>query len=196
MEHLIPSTAIERYSAAPSPTTVAAVSSLHTNIRDVLGTDYETFLQGSYKNDTGVADLNDVDIVALRLQTVSGPFTGRMNPPFVSWNEIFQEVQNRLEESHHYRGKTETGDKCITVKTAFHADVVPAVKISDDGTDPIAIYSFREGKERKNYPRDHYQQNTTKHAQTAEAYKPTVRMFKRWVRNWFPNLDVAPSFYG
>ncbi|MDP9472586.1 MAG: nucleotidyltransferase [Chloroflexota bacterium] len=196
-DHLIPSTAVARYTAAPSPTTVSAAKSLQENIRSVLGADYETFLQGSYKNDTGIPDLNDVDIVAIRKQTRSAVFTpgiGSTNP--ISWERIFAEVQGRLEASHHYRGKTEIGDKCIKVHTNFEADVVPAVQIGDDyRTDPIAIYSFREGRERKNFPRVHAARNTQKHQVTNETYKPTVRMFKRWVRNWFPDPNIAPSFY-
>ena len=34
-----------------------------------------------------------------------------------------------------------------------------------------------------------------KQAATYEAYKPTVRMFKKWTRNHFEGTKVAPSFY-
>lgn len=193
--HLIPATSVARYTAAPAATTVAAAKSLQENIRDVLGNSYETFLQGSYKNDTGVPDLNDVDVVALRKRTTSAVFTGQIATHPISWDQIFREVQEALEASHHYRGKTERGDKCIKVNTSFHADVIPAVRIGDVTTDPVAVYSFREGSERKNFPRIHYAQNVAKQAATAGAYKPTVRMFKQWVRNWFPWTDTAPSFY-
>jgi hypothetical protein len=195
VNHLIPLSAIDRYSAAPPDSKVAAARSLHENIRDTLGSDYDTFLQGSYRNDTGVADINDVDIVAVRKSTYSGEFSPMTFSTTIPWTQIFQEVQERLEASHHYRGKTEPGDKCITVNTDFHADVVPAVKISSDGEDPIAVYSFQAGRERKNFPRVHYQNNVEKQDQTDGAYKPTVRIFKRWVRNWFAGTKVAPSFY-
>lgn len=196
MNHLIPQSAIARYAAAPSDSTVAAVKSLHESIRDTLGDDYETFLQGSYRNDTGVADLNDVDIVAVRTSLTSSVFTNiTSSTNSVSWNSIFQAVQDALELSRHYKGKTKRGDKCITVSTNFSADVVPAVKIATDGSDPIAIYSFRERTERKNYPRVHYQNNVAKQARTSDAYKQTVRLFKRWARNWFTATKIAPSFY-
>ncbi len=195
VSHVIPDTAARRYTAAPAPTTVTAAKTLQETIRAVLGSDYETFLQGSYKNDTGVPDLNDVDVVALRKTYYSTHFTGKPATNPVSWATIFQQVQDRLEASHHYRGKTERGDKCIKVNTNFKADVVPAICIGDVGDDPIAVYSFRERSERKNYPRDHYERNKEKQARTADNYKPTVRMFKRWTRNWFAGTDVAPSFY-
>ncbi len=195
MEHLIPTTAIERYSAAPAPSTVAAVKSLHENIRSLLGSDYDTFLQGSYRNDTGVANINDVDIVALRNSTYSGEFSQLRFSESVSWQTIFARLQASLESYPDYRGKTEVGVKCITVKTGFRADVVPAVRIDVDGNDPIAIYSFRAGRERKNYPRVHYENNVKKQVRTSGTYKPTARMFKRWARNWFEGTKVAPSFY-
>lgn len=193
--HLIPTTAVDRYAAAPAATTVTAAKCLQESIRDVLGGGYETFLQGSYKNDTGIPDLNDVDVVALRKETTSTVFTGKIASTSISWDQIFQELQNALEASYHYRGKTKRGDKCVKVNTNFNADVIPAVRIGDVATDPIAVYSFREQRERKNFPRDHYANNVRKQARTLNAYKPTVRMFKRWARNWFPWTDTAPSFY-
>lgn len=193
--HLIPEVAAHQYTAAPSSTIVSAAKSLQVTIRGVLGSEYETFLQGSYKNDTGVPDLNDVDVVALRKHTYSRVFTNLPPGEPITWDAIFTDVQSRLEASHHYRGKTERGDKCIKVNTLFKADVVPAVHLGSPSIDPIAVYSFREGSERKNYPRVHYEHGKHKNASTAGNYKPTVRMFKRWTRNWFGGTDVAPSFY-
>ncbi len=193
--HLIPAASIDRYTAAPPATTVSAAKSLHEDIRAVLGSGYETFLQGSYKNDTGVADINDVDIVALRKNTTSTVFTGTVATNPITWEAIFKEVQDKLETTREYRGKTEKGDKCITVNTNFHADVVPAVYISANGNDPIAIYSFRERAERKNFPRDHYDRNVEKQARTGDNYKATVRIFKRWTKNWFAGTKIASSFH-
>jgi hypothetical protein len=193
--HLISEIAAHRYTSAPAPTTVSAAKSLHESIRCALGNDYETFLQGSYKNGTGVPDLNDVDIVALRKTTYSTVFTSLPPGTPVTWDSIFADVQGRLEGSHHYRGKTERGDKCVKVNTEFKADVVPAVHLGDPAIDPIAIYSFRQARERKNFPRDHYERGKEKQARTADTYKPTVRMFKRWARGWFKGTDTAPSFY-
>lgn len=193
--HLIPEAAMVRYTAAPSTTKIDQAVSLQNTIRSVLGSDYETFLQGSYRNTTGVADINDVDIVALHKDVYSGIFSGRIWEPKVSWDSVFSGIQSRLEASPHYKGRTTVGDKCITVNTNFKADVVPAVMISDVESDPIAICSRRTYTERKNYPRVHYQNNVTKQSATASAYKPTVRMFKRWTRNWFHGTKIAPSFY-
>ncbi len=195
MPHLISLLAASRYTAAPTQTTVTAVKSLHENIRAVLANAYETFLQGSYKNDTSIPDLNDVDIVAVRRGTYSTHFTGRSGSNPIEWETIFDELRALLEASHHYRGKTEKRDKCVNVATGFSADVVPAIEIVDALTDPIAIYSRSARKERKNSPRLHYQKGVMKQETTDDLYKPTVRMFKRWCRQVIADDDIAPSFY-
>lgn len=195
MPHLISFQAATRYTAAPTQTTVSAVKSLHENIRSVLGNAYETFLQGSYKNDTSIPDLNDVDIVAVRRSTYSTHFTGRSGSNPIEWETILSEVQTLLEASQHYRGKTEKRDKCVTITTGFSADVVPAIEIMDALTDPIAIYSRSARRERKNSPRLHYQHGVMKQERTDDLYKPTVRMFKRWASQVIVDDEIAPSFY-
>ena len=69
------------------------------------------------------------------------------------------------------------------------------MRISDYTQDPIAIYSFREGAERLNYPRVHYANGVVKHDATGKTFKPIVRMFKNWAANHWPKEPVAPSFY-
>jgi hypothetical protein len=184
-----------RHSRAPSPTAISSVSSLQEAIRDALGSDYETFLQGSYKNDTSIREVNDVDIVALRKQTVSGVFSQEHYNSAISWNDIFVTLKDKLEDAARFRGKASFGDKCVIIKDTFNADVVPAVRIGDYGKDPIAIYSFREGAERLNNPRVHYANGVRKHEATGKTFKPLVRMFKNWAANHWPDESVAPSFY-
>jgi hypothetical protein len=59
---------IDKYSAGPSAARISTVKRLHENIRDALDIwgeqKFDTFLQGSYRNNTAIADINDVDIVA------------------------------------------------------------------------------------------------------------------------------------
>jgi len=115
--------------------------------------------------------------------------------PGVSWRDIFAEVQQKLEGTREYRGRTSSEDKCITVTTQFRADVVPAVKIGEVESDPISIYSWRAGSERKNFPRTHYNNGIVKQSATSDRYKETVRMFKRWAAQNFADPNPAPSFY-
>jgi hypothetical protein len=195
MPHMISQSALDRYTASPSQTRTDAVKSLHETIRAVLGGEYETFLQGSYRNDTGVADINDVDIIALRTGLVSTHFTGVASTNSVPWTRIFADLQAALESAAQYRGKTQQGDKCIKVLTSINADVVPGVRIGTADADPVAVFSRREASERKNYPRQHYRIGVDKNYATNGAFKPSVRLFKHWARNWFVDPQTAPSFY-
>jgi hypothetical protein len=162
---------------------------LHQAIRTALGADYQTFLQGSYRNETAIANINDVDIVARRRRTMAG-----LTP--YEWEDLFVAVADRLGRSPRLVGALSAGDKCIRVEgPVFNADVVPAVAIENFKRDPIAIWSRRDREERDNYPRVHIRRGASKHASSGQAYKPTVRLFKRWASQYDDMADLAPSFY-
>ena len=103
-------------------------------IQDLLGKAHHTFLQGSYRNDTAISDINDVDIVAIRLTTFSSLHSGRRFPSVISWDAIFTEIEDKLRNQRRYNWTVTRDDKCIKVRGAFNADVVPAVQVNDDRT--------------------------------------------------------------
>jgi hypothetical protein len=187
--HNISQSLIDRYSAGPSTSKTTQVANLQTTIREVLGDDYDTFLQGSYRNGTAIADINDVDIVARRKAT-NAPLSA------ATWESLFNTIARKLRDSHRVSGTVSLGDKCVKLKgTSFNADIVPAVAIGDFTKDPIAIWSRRQKRQRPNYPRTHYDNGVKKHSATSEAFKPTVRLFKRWARQYSSLAETAPSFY-
>jgi hypothetical protein len=113
---------------------------------------------------------------------------------------LFNTIASKLRSSYRVSGTVSIGDKCVKLKGAsLNADVVPAVAIGDftnDFTkDPIAIWSRRQQAQRPNYPRTHYENGVRKHKATSEAFKPTVRLFKRWTRQYRDFEKMAPSFY-
>ena len=194
--HKISETSVEKYSKPPSVSTTSAVIKLHEAIRGMFSEDkYITLLQGSYKNDTAISDINDVDIVVVVKRIISGVHGNPLKKTgnTISWGDIFTEVEAIL--STKYPGKITRGDKCIKIKSGLNADIVPAVYTDDPSKDPVAIFSFREGLERLNYPRIHYENGKTKNTETNGTYKPLVRMFKNWVKNNFEDIKIAPSFY-
>jgi hypothetical protein len=197
LPHLIPQSAIEKYSRCPSNTTITTARLLQEQLRDLLGNGYETFLQGSYKNDTATRDLDDVDIVAIRKQTFSGSFgTHAASLPQISWDSIFSAVEQTIRAHPNFTLSVTRGDKCVKVESSLNVDIVPAVVVTTFEDDPIAIYSWRGGRERPNSPRIHYANNVEKHQRTGERYKPVVRMLKTWARNHFgESQEIAPSFY-
>ncbi|MFH1088613.1 MAG: nucleotidyltransferase, partial [Patescibacteria group bacterium] len=194
MTHNIPIQHIEKLTKGPSQAKVASVANLQNYIQELLGDTHHTFLQGSYKNDTAISDINDVDIVAVRSTTYSGTFSTQPCDRTILWDQIFSEIEYKLGSQSRYNWTVTRDDKCIKVRGAFNADVVPAVQVNTDPrTDPIVIYSFKAGQEKINYPRVHYDNGVAKHGATDEAYKPVVRMFKNWTKNHFGDTKVVSS---
>lgn len=187
---------VARYAAGPSQAKVDQAKSLRRDVSTALGTGYQVFLQGSYRNNTGVAELNDVDVVALSKTVHSTVDRGPAQYP-VTWDEIFSRVERRLDAHPRFAGLLERGDKCIKVDTSLSLDVVPAIYRDAPDYDPIEVYSFRDRRRRDNYPRDHWESGVAKNddSRTDGAFKPTVRLFKRWARNVLSDPKLAPSFY-
>ncbi len=199
MSHKVSSLHTDKLKAVPSPTKIGQVSNLHNWIQEILGDTHHTFLQGSYRNDTAISDINDVDIVAIRLTTYSGvhsPFATSQNDK-IQWDTIFTEIENKLLNQKKYSWTVTRDDKCIIVKTdSLSADVVPAVQFHIDHLeDPIVIHSFKTGVEKINHPRLHWQNGVAKNKATDQNYKPTVRVFKNWICNHFDKKKIISSYH-
>ena len=181
---------VAKYARPPSKTTLDQAISLHSNVRTTLGdAEYLTFLQGSYKNDTAIADMNDVDVVAL----CRAPAKTFWDNP--DWQVLFAAIERKLQANPNYQGKWKRGDKCITLHTSVKIDIVPAVATKAVDDDPIDIHSFSSSSSRKNWPRLHYVNAAKKSGTTNGAFKQSVRLFKRWARCHFAKEKVAPSYY-
>ena len=184
---------VARYATGPSDTTVQQAISLHSNVRGLLSEGpYDTILQGSYKNDTALADMNDVDILAIR-SDLTKEGLGWLES--ISWEGIFSDIEQRLGSDQRYAGKATRRDKCIALATGIKLDIVPAVGVVSSSSDPVLIHSFAGKTDRRNWPRGHYENGAAKNGRTNGAFKPLVRLFKRWARAQFPNTTAAPSYY-
>lgn len=128
-----------------------------------------------------------MDIVALY-----DPWSSPETP--ARWEWLFTHVADILRKTALVSGPVRLGDKCVKLEGDLKADVVPAISRTTYSTvDPVIAYSRRERAERPNYPRTHYDMGVAKQRATNDAYKATVRLFKRWKRQ-YANLS-APSFY-
>ncbi len=193
---VIPRELIDSLTHGPSASKTTQVANMQNYIQELLGSTHHTFLQGSYKNDTAISDINDVDIVAVRLRTYSGTYSPIHATNTVFWDQIFSEIETKLRNQSRYTWNVTRGDKCVCVRGAFNADVVPAVQVGEDHLiDPIVIYSFQDQREKLNLPITHYKNGVEKHQATDENYKPTVRMFKNWARNHFGEDNSVVSSY-
>lgn len=182
---------IDTYSAGPSTSKTRQVKNFQENVRSALedwgDRKFDTFLQGSYRNGTAIADINDVDIVAL-YDPWSSPAS------HADWTWLFNHIADILRKTSLVEGVVSLGDKCVKLKGPLKADIVPAIsRTRYSSTDPILIYSRGDREERRNYPRTHYSNGVTKQSNTGDSFKPTVRLFKRWARQY--RSLIAPSFY-
>jgi hypothetical protein len=174
---------------------VSQIQSLHQTIRALFDENsYETFLQGSYRNDTATKEINDVDIVILRKNTVSAIFSNERYDSVRSWEDIRAEILAVLSSNPTYRGRITSEEKCFRITVGYEVDVVPAVRVAAKWQDdPIAIYDTATG-EISTSPRRHSANCELKNQLTGENFKPIVRMFKWWSRR---NVEpvAAPSFF-
>lgn len=177
---------IDAVSKGTSASTNETISTLHNRIRSLLP-NYETFLQGSYANDTAIADINDVDIVA-----IANPMTAILTARG-SANNLFNSIRTALQQGLNYGETITVGRKCLTVKLSTKkADVVPAIRAQTNlnlFNEPILI-----ANQIANYPKTHKERGFTKNKSTNGSYKKVVRMIKNYVNNWGIKAS-APSFY-
>lgn len=190
MTRALDSDFVARYGRPPAKTTTDKAISLHENVRALLGdVEYASVLQGSYKNDTALATMNDVDVLTVSRHAKHDWYRAP------NWPEIFSGIERKLESDRRYAGKWTRKDKCIRLATEVSIDVVPAVHHGDPIADPISVYSFSTGTMRKNWPRGHHDAAAKKSAATNGAFKQTVRLYKRWARCRFGTAKTAPSYY-
>lgn len=184
---------VERFARSPAQSTNERASSLHQNVRALLGeNDYDTILQGSYRTGTALADINDVDVLAIRRGVTLRSLKWGQS---ITWTKFFDEIEKHLESSPSYAGKWRRQDKCVRLETGIHIDIVPAIACDEPTADPIVIYSLSTMAQKNNWPRGHYEKSAAKSASTNGNYKPVVRLFKRWAKCNFSDTKIAPSYY-
>jgi hypothetical protein len=187
--------------------------------------EFDTLLQGSYANDTIIRSSSDVDIL-VRLQD---PFKADIDELSDSEVDCFHQrghyqtrdnydysafrtdVINELKDTYGQAAVNE-GNKAIEVESSalpLDADVVPVQEYRyynqysgyDNDRDYIEgiIFWPRNGSKIRNYPEQHMSNATTKHQNTSNRYKSTVRMFKN-ARNYMDDKGIfdksnAPSYF-
>jgi hypothetical protein len=191
LTYMISQSLIDKYAHGRSATRMSQVKRLHENVRYALENwdekKFDTFLQGSYRNGTAIADINDVDIVA-QYKPWYRPIAHE------DWTWLLAHVAQILTRTTLIQAPVSLGDKCVKLGGSPKADIVPSIGRSPySSSDPVYIHWRRAYEDIANYPRVHYDNGVKKQGATDDAYKPTVRLFKRWAGQ-YANL-VAPSFY-
>ncbi|WP_199613804.1 SMODS domain-containing nucleotidyltransferase [Paenibacillus alkalitolerans] len=188
----------------PSPTFVSRASSEHSTITGLLedpnGLASELspvcFLQGSYRQQTAIYTINDVDIVVLCKGLSFGESGGGGGRTW-SRNEIFDTLAAPLLNDGRYRNKVRynEGSMCIKVDLGIKVEILPAVLKRgnhDPRVEPFCLYRPHKGRWEEGYARTHQAYLTSKNSVTNSNYIPAIKVFKH-IRNYH-DID-AVSFH-
>ena len=139
------------------------------------------FLQGSYRQQTAIYTINDVDIVALCRLWQPGTGSGK------SWgrDEIFATIAAALRADARYRDKVRyrADSMCIKVDLAIRLEILPVVfkaGNNDPDVEPFRLYRPESQEWEDGYARYHQRWLTWKNAaaQTNGTFIPAIKVFK------------------
>jgi hypothetical protein len=182
----------------------------------------DSFLQGSYCNDTNVYGDSDVDIVLrtrslfhYNLDALPEPQKAEFkrihpNPAEYDLKAFKNDVMAWL--GKNYSGDLDTsGKKALRLKpsgsrrsadvllVAPHTRFLRYVSEQDQRFVEGVLFFTSSGTSIINYPKQHSDNMTTKHKETTEWLKPTVRIFKnmrnRMIQEGIIKNGVAPSYF-
>ena len=181
---------------------------------------YDTFLQGSYGNQTNIFADSDVDIVIRLLSTFQhnakdlseddrAAFNREMSDASYGYADFRRDVTAWLVKN--YGQDVVPGSKAIFIKgnsTRRDADVLPAQhyrkysrfkSTSDQSYVEGITFWTTAGVQIINYPKQHSANVTTKHQNTREWLKPSVRTWKnmrnRMIDKALIKEGLAPSYF-
>lgn len=184
------------------------------------GRSKDVYLQGSYGNDTNVYADSDVDIVICsdasfnydisRLSQAEKDAFNRDHPGSGLTTQSFQQdVYGWLRTQ--YGSDVQPPKKAVHILAQPHrrsADVLICIEHrqyhrynspADNAHYKGVLFYAADGTSIVNFPKEHSKDCTTKHANTCQWYKPTVRIFKnmrnRMIEKRLLQEGVAPSYY-
>lgn len=175
----------------PSPTFEQQAQSEHTTICSLIenprgpasGLSPTCFLQGSYRQDTAIYSINDVDIVVLC--KLWQPGSGEAGTRTYDRDEIFSTIAAPLLVDGRYRDKVyySHNSMCIKVDLGIKIEILPVVYKAgnyDITNEPFRLYRPENGQWEDGYARNHQQLLTWKNsaARTGSNFKPMVKIMK------------------
>lgn len=218
----IPEAALEQWATQPHS---QASKRTHEIIRRALSAPhwqwpqtvkFDTYLQGSYRNDTNIRWDSDVDIVVELVSVfqhnvatlpadIRGQISSTFTPASYHLDSFYLDVLTVLRQTFGEQAVT-PGDKAIRVNAdtqRLPADVVvcQTYRLYDETARCESGISFETRRERRtivNFPKQHYENGVSKQELTLSRYKRTVRMFKA-ARSYLISIgtldsSVAPSY--
>ncbi len=157
------------------------------------------FLQGSYRRQTAIYTINDIDIVALCHLYPSLGLTLWTNKQRWRRDELFETIAAPLRANPRYKDKVcyQSNSMCIKVDLGIKVEILPAVYgrwFSDADSEPFLLYRPEAGRWEEGYARLHQQRLSEKNAEarTGCNFIPAVKVLKH-IRSYH-GLD-AVSFH-
>jgi len=191
---------------------IDAAQNTHTAIRYALkqhswgsGVSYDDYLQGSYRNSTNIYGNSDVDLV---VELTSTFYHNEMtetqksalgfSPASYSLSNFREDVISALRNHFGSTYVDTAGSKSIKVlpnNGRLKGDVVVAAtyRYYEDTrliAEGITFWNTKTREQITNYPKLHYENGVTKHSNTSQWYKPTVRIFKNARANIYKNNSL------
>ena len=193
---------------------------LHSNSAPYAGRSFETFLQGSYANDTNIYADSDVDIVMKTDEVYYSDTSNLTEEDKKSFDQGWVRATYTLDDFKNevvtwlrsqYGSAVHVGPKAITIAgsgSRRDADVILCAEFrryqqfkgSANQSYHSGICFFLPDNTRiENFPKQHSANCTTKHQGTNRLLKPTVRVYKN-LRNKLISDGrladgVAPSYF-
>ncbi len=177
----------------PSPSFEQKASSEHKTITGLIENSQglanqlspRCFLQGSYKQETAIYTINDVDIVVLCNLCYPGSGQGK------NWNrdEIFETIAAPLRNDGRYKDKVRyhSNSMCIKVELGIKIEILPVVYKAgnrDFQTEPFCLYRPENSRWEDGYARYHQQYLTNKNKATSGNFIPAIKIFKHLRSKW------------
>lgn len=153
-----------------------------------------TFLQGSYRQQTAIYNINDVDVVVLC--NLSFPGTPGVGKSY-GRDDIFRIIAAPLFADGRYKDKVRYGPQsmCIKVDLGIKMEILPVVfkaGITDPLKEPFALYRPEKGAWEDGYARYHqgWLSNKNSAARTQGNFIPAIKVFKH-LRSSFNKRAVS-----
>jgi hypothetical protein len=142
------------------------------------------FLQGSYKQQTAIHAINDVDIVVL-CQLWNPTEAGNGGGTIYGRDQIFDTIAAPLRADGRYAGKIRYGSAsmCIKVDLGIKVEILPVVYKqgnNDSSAEPFRLYRPEVGQFQDGYARYHQAYLTMKNAasRTGGNFIPMIKVLK------------------
>ena len=216
----IPETQLETWSHQGSITNSAATgNSVKTAIEQYTGfpgdISFEVYLQGSYKNDTNVYGESDVDVTVELKSSFYNNLTDEQKAAlkFTASDYGYFKFRDAVEtclRAYYGTANVQSRNKVFKIAPTTNrldADVLVCYSYrlyynpaqENDYYKGIAFYTRNENSQIINFPKYHSDNATTKHQNSANWFKPTVRIFKNMknhlVNNKGFNKATAQSYF-